>query len=226
MHLLIAAAGSGKRMGADCNKLLLQVSGQSVLAWTLKAVKATESIDWIGIVGQPSDKAEILSIVNKCSVRVHWIDGGRTRQESVQLGLAGLPVDAEFVLIHDGARCLVEPNMFDKCSQLVKEGYAVVAATAVTDTIKKVSDDGFILETPKRSELWAAQTPQGFSVSELKSGHEQALINNWTVTDDASLFEKLGWPVKILPSPESNIKVTTPFDLLIAEALISMREKH
>ena len=220
MHLLIAAAGSGSRMGAHCNKLLLDVAGRSVLSWTLNSVKASTSIDWIGIVGQPLDKAAILSVVEECALQIHWIDGGSTRQESVQRGLNGLPSDAKYVLIHDAARCLVEPKLLNQCADLVKEGIAVIAATPVTDTIKQVSKGGFITGTPDRAELWAAQTPQGFTVAELKNAHEQALINNWSVTDDAALFEKLGWPVKILESTSSNIKVTTPFDLIIAEALL------
>ena len=223
MHLLIAAAGSGSRMGAHCNKLLLDVAGRSVLSWTLNSVKASTSIDWIGIVGQPLDKAAIFSVVEKCALQIHWIDGGSTRQESVQRGLNGLPSDAKYVLIHDAARCLVEPKLLNQCADLVKEGIAVVAATPVTDTIKQVSKDGFITATPDRSELWAAQTPQGFNVAELKDAHEQALKHNWSVTDDAALFEKLGRTVKILESPSSNIKVTTPFDLIIAEALLSKR---
>ena len=80
-----------------------------------------------------------------------------------------------------------------------------------------------IVNTPKRSELWAAQTPQAFSVEKLKEGHQYAIDKSWTVTDDASLFEKLGWPVKILESSPSNIKVTTPFDLVIANALLAKK---
>ncbi len=225
MHLLIAAAGSGKRMGADRNKLLLEVAGRPVLAWTLAAIQSAKSIEWIGIVGQPCDKELILPITKQFSMDIHWINGGSTRQQSVQFGLAGLPVNAEFVLIHDGARCLVDSELLDKCSELVKEGIAVISATPVTDTIKKVSKDGLILDTPERSQLWAAQTPQAFSVSELKKGHKEALANDWNVTDDASLFERLGWPVKVVESSPSNIKVTTPSDLIIAEAFLSKRDE-
>ncbi len=223
MHLLIAAAGSGKRMGANCNKLLLKIAGRSILSWTLEATKSAHSIEWIGIIGQPHDQETIIAIAQQCSVKVHWINGGSSRQESVQLGLAALPRDAQYVLIHDGARCLVEAELFDKCSELVQKGISVVAATPVTDTIKTVSADKFILNTPNRSELWAAQTPQGFAVAKLKEGHQKAIENNWTVTDDASLFEKLGWPVKVLESSSANIKVTSPFDLVIANALLSDR---
>ncbi len=225
MHLLIAAAGSGTRMGADCNKLLLEVSGKSILTWTLESVKSAKSIGWIGIVGQPVDKELILSIVDELHVAVQWIDGGDTRQESVQRGLNALPRDAKHVLIHDGARCLVEPSLFDRCAELTLQGTAVIAATPVVDTIKKVDGNGVITDTPDRSHLWAAQTPQGFPVPRLKEGHIKATENNWAVTDDASLFERLGWPVKILESTPSNIKVTTPFDLSIAESILDKRSE-
>ncbi len=223
MHLLIAAAGSGSRMGADRNKLLLRILDRPVLAWTLDAVIASESIEWIGIVGQPLDRLEIMNLVKDCSKPIKWINGGSTRQESVQLGLAALPKVAKHVLIHDGARCLAEPELFDRCSHAVGEGQAVIAATPVTDTIKRVNDHGFIVGTPQRSELWAAQTPQGFSVAELLHGHDQARSNNWSVTDDASLYERLGWPVCILEAEPSNIKVTTPFDLIVAEAVLRIK---
>ena len=223
MHLLIAAAGSGSRMGADRNKLLLEVAGKTILEWTLKAAFASQSIKWIGIVGQPKDKKAIFSILQNSIKSFTWINGGISRQDSVQLGLSALPSDAEHVLIHDGARCLVTPNLFDECSNEVLKGNAVVAATPVVDTIKKIDHNGFITGTPKRNELWAAQTPQGFLVSRLKEGHKLAVKNGWVVTDDSSLFEQLQWPVKVLKSESSNIKITTPFDLEIAEVVLSNR---
>lgn len=110
MHLLIAAAGSGRRMGADRNKLLLPLLGQPVLAWTLQAALKAEKIRWIGLIGQEIDRSAILDLVGPTSKPVVWITGGDTRQESVERGLAGLPDDARHVLIHDGARCLALPN--------------------------------------------------------------------------------------------------------------------
>ncbi len=221
MHLLIAAAGSGSRMGADRNKLLLKIAGKTVLEWTLKAAFASKSISWIGIIGQPKDKISICSIINDSVRSVQWIDGGSTRQQSVQLGLASLPDDAQAVMIHDGARCLVSPLVFDDIAKLVSGGQAVIAASQVTDTIKKVDKNGEIIETPPREDLWSAQTPQGFPVEKLKYAHGEAFANKWNVTDDASLFERLGLPVKIYDAGPSNIKVTTPFDLVIAEALLA-----
>ncbi len=223
MHLLIAAAGSGSRMKAGKNKLLLSLAGRTVLEWTLKAAIAAETITWIGVIGQSCDRASISKMIQASPKTIKWINGGNTRQESVQLGLAGLPLNAEKVLIHDGARCLIEPSLFNLCAEKVQAGRAVIAATPVTDTIKKVDQNSVVYETPQRSELWAAQTPQGFFVEDLKHGHEQALVNGWTVTDDASLYERLGWRVEILEASPSNIKVTTPFDLIVAEAVLNKR---
>ena len=224
MHLLIAAAGSGRRMGATRNKLLLPLFGQPVLAWTLQAALAAETIHWIGIIGQEIDRSEILDLVGGAPKPVVWIAGGDSRQESVERGLAGLPTAAKHVLIHDGARCLATPDLFNRCAEAVRGGQAVIAATPVTDTIKKVDESGLITATPNRAELWAAQTPQAFSVDELRQGHREARANGWTVTDDASLYERLGWPVNVLDAGPSNIKVTTPFDLTVAAAVLAERQ--
>ena len=223
VHLLIAAAGSGRRMGADRNKLLLPLAGRCVIAWTLDAALAAQQVSWIGVVGQEMDREPILALVEGAAKPVVWIQGGSTRQESVQRGLAALPAEAEHVLIHDGARCLAEPALFDRCADAVAAGTALIAATPVTDTIKRVNGDGLITETPLRSELWAAQTPQGFQVDQLRRGHAEAQAQQWEVTDDASLFERLGWPVQVLDAGPANIKVTTPFDLTVAEAVLALR---
>ena len=221
MHLLIAAAGSGSRMGADRNKLLLKIAGKTVLEWTLKAAFASKAINWIGIIGQPKDKSSICSIIYDPVKSVKWINGGSTRQQSVQRGLSALPKDAQSVMIHDGARCLVTPLVFDDIAKIVSNGNAVIAASQVTDTIKKVDKNGEIIDSPPRADLWSAQTPQGFPVNQLKHAHNEAITKEWNVTDDASLFERLGLPVKIYDAGPSNIKVTTPFDLVIAESVLS-----
>jgi 2-C-methyl-D-erythritol 4-phosphate cytidylyltransferase len=212
-------------MGASGNKLLLNVAGRPVLAWTLETVLRCEVISWVGLIGQPVDEAAIGAIIEAAAPRkpVRWIVGGDTRQESVSRGLAALPPEATGVLIHDGARCLVEPELLERCAAAIAAGRAVIAATPVTDTIKQVDAAGSITATPERSRLWAAQTPQGFGVEQLRSAHAQARREGWDVTDDAALFERLGLAVQVLEAPASNIKLTTPFDLTVAEAVLSQR---
>ncbi len=235
MHLLIAAAGSGRRMGAAGNKLLLPVAGRPVLAWTLEAALACPAIRWIGVIGQPVDEAAITALVAAAraaradAVPVLWILGGDSRQESVSRGLAALPPAAELVLIHDGARALVEPQLLSECATALRQaaaaGAGVIAATPVTDTIKQVDDSGTVTATPERSRLWAAQTPQGFAVAQLRAAHAEAEAHGWSVTDDAALFERLGLPVRVLEAPPSNLKLTTRFDLTVAEAVLSGRAR-
>lgn len=223
-------------MGAAGNKLLLPLAGRPLLAWTLDAALACSAVRWIGIVGQPVDADAIAALVAEACqgstaisppTPVVWIEGGDTRQDSVRRGLAALPKDAEQVLIHDGARCLVEPDLLYRCCEALGEailaGAGIIAATPVTDTIKEVGEGGRIRATPDRSLLWAAQTPQGFGVGPLRQAHAKAEAEGWTVTDDGALFERLGWPVQVLDAPPSNIKVTTPFDLTVAEAVLRMR---
>lgn len=167
MHLLIAAAGSGRRMGAPGNKLLLPLAGRPVLAWTLEAALACPEIVWIGLVGQPVDGAAIRALVDAAQPDrpVVWIEGGDTRQESVSRGLEALPAGAQDVLIHDGARCLVAPELIARCGAAVRAGEAVIAATRVTDTIKQVDASGTIRGTPDRSELWGPRRPRGLGWS-------------------------------------------------------------
>lgn len=226
MHLLIPAAGSGKRMGANRNKLLLQVRSKPLIAWTLLAAEAASSISWIGIVSQSADWDDFKSIITDLKLKktIALIPGGATRQESVYNGLQALPTNAEQVLIHDGARCLVTPNLFDACSDAILHCSGLIAAVPVKDTIKVVDENGIITGTPERKQLWAAQTPQGFDVNLLKQCHAEGIRQGWEVTDDAALFEKCAMEVRIVPGEETNLKITTPQDLAIAEFILSHRE--
>jgi 2-C-methyl-D-erythritol 4-phosphate cytidylyltransferase len=225
VYLLIPAAGIGKRMGSNRNKLLLVVRSQPIIAWTLLAAEAATTISWIGIISQPADWSDFKAIIAdlKLTKPVEFIQGGSTRQESVYNGLQALPVAAEQVLIHDGARCLATPDLFNTCAEAIGLCPGLIAGVPVKDTIKVVDEKGIIQETPDRRQLWAAQTPQGFDVKLLKQCHAEGVRQGWEVTDDAALFEKCGIEVRIVEGEETNLKVTTPQDLAIAEFILTTR---
>lgn len=225
MYLLIPAAGMGHRMGSDRNKLLLTLLGKPILAWTLLAAEAAEQISWIGMIGQPADQLDIKAILAELALTkpVQFILGGKTRQESVYNGLQALPDEAEGVLIHDGARCLATPELLNRCAEALLDCSGLIAAVSVKDTIKVVNDAGVIVDTPDRKQLWAAQTPQGFEVKLLKQCHDKGRDLGWEVTDDAALFERCGLPVRVVEGEETNLKVTTPVDLAIAEFILRKR---
>jgi 2-C-methyl-D-erythritol 4-phosphate cytidylyltransferase len=225
VHLLIPAAGMGRRMGSERNKLLLTLMGKPLLAWTLLAAEAAKEITWIGIMGQPDDWSDFNTILAKLSLSkpVQLIQGGATRQESVYNGLQALPPDAERVLIHDGARCLATPQLLNRCAAALLDYPGLIAAVPVKDTIKVVDSTGLIQDTPDRQQLWAAQTPQGFEVQLLKQCHDKGRNLGWEVTDDAALFERCELPVRIVEGEETNLKVTTPVDLAIAEFILRQR---
>lgn len=212
-------------MGGTRNKLLLQVRSQPIIAWTLKAAAAASTIKWMGIISQPVDWPDFKAIVADLNLTkpVEFIPGGSSRQESVYNGLQALPANAQQVLIHDGARCLVTPNLLNSCAEAIQQCSGLIAAVPVKDTIKVVDEHGIIQSTPDRQQLWAAQTPQGFNVKLLKQCHVQGLRQGWEVTDDAALFERCGIEVRIVPGEETNLKVTTPQDLAIAEFILSQR---
>lgn len=225
MHLLIPAAGIGRRMGSNRNKLLLMVRKQPIISWTLKAAQASRHISWIGIISQPPDWQDLKAIVADLasSKPMELIQGGSTRQESVYNGLQALPESARHVLIHDGARCLATASLLDSCAEALHHCSGLIAAVPVKDTIKIVDKNGIIQSTPDRSLLWAAQTPQGFDVKLLKQCHAEGIRQGWEVTDDAALFEKCGLDVRIVQGEETNLKVTTPQDLAIAEFILKTR---
>ena len=225
MYLLIPAAGVGKRMRSTRNKLLLEVRSQPIIAWTLKAAEAASTISWIGIIYQSADWTDLKKILADLQLTkpVELILGGSTRQESVYNGLQALPADAKQVLIHDGARCLVTPDLLNSCAQAIHHCPGLIAAVSVKDTIKIVDDNGIIQSTLDRRQLWAAQTPQGFDVKLLKQCHAEGVRLGWEVTDDAALFERCGIQVRIVEGEETNLKVTTPQDLAIAEFILNNR---
>ncbi len=218
-YAIILAGGSGRRMGADCNKVLLSLGGEPVI---LRSIRAFEGlVDGIVLVSRSEDIPAMREMLAKSGLTAAVVPGGATRQESVWNGLCALPEGVEHVLIHDGARCLVDADTIRRCKTSVEVHGTGVAAIPVVDTIKQVDADGIVAATPDRSTLMAVQTPQGFRLPIIMKAHEDAQQAGFIGTDDASLVERIGQPVRLTQGNRRNIKLTTPEDINMAEAFLN-----
>lgn len=216
---IILGGGSGQRMGAKCNKVLLPIAGKSMIVRSVEAF--VPLVEQVVVVSREEDMPAMASELAQNGLDVPMVSGGATRQESVWRGLQALSGQCDGVLVHDGARCLVTADVIQRCMASVEECGTGVAAVPVTDTIKTVSDANIALDTPNRTALRAVQTPQGFKTDLLRQAHEQAQRDGFLGTDDASLVERLGVPVQLTEGSRRNIKLTTPEDLLMAEAFFA-----
>jgi 2-C-methyl-D-erythritol 4-phosphate cytidylyltransferase len=151
------------------------------------------------------------------------VPGGADRQASVCAGLAAAPVETDVVLVHDGARPLVTPEIVNAAIRVAATEGAAVVAVPVTDTIKVADVDDRVAETPPRGRLWAAQTPQAFRAGWLRAAHARALADGFRGTDDSSLVERMGRPVRLVPGSPENLKITTTADLVRAEQILRAR---
>jgi 2-C-methyl-D-erythritol 4-phosphate cytidylyltransferase len=217
---IIAAAGKGERMGG-VDKMLVALAGRPVLARVVGIFQESALIDQIVVVlGEHNLEPGKKLLAENNFVKVTDVcPGGRRRQDSVACGLSHLK-DCHWVVVHDGARPLLTADLIEAGLEAAKETGAAVAAVPVADTIKLAGDDGFVLGTPPRANLQAAQTPQVFRSDIITVAYAQPAVE---ATDDASLVEKLGYRVKLFMGSYDNIKLTTPSDLALAEVLWAKR---
>lgn len=223
---LIPAAGMGRRMGSRVAKQFLPLGGKPLLAHTLLAFQRAPEIDEIIPILSPEDREHCLrDIIEAFQItKVRTIAaGGRERQDSVFNGLEKLGADAAVVLVHDGARPLVTGDMIRECAALAAKGQCVTVGVPVKDTVKEVDGRGMVLRTLERSMLWAIQTPQAFPCAILKAAHVERGSGKHYGTDDATLVELAGHPVRVIRGNYENIKITTPEDLLFAEEILKNR---
>lgn len=217
--VVVPAAGRGERLGAGAPKALRTLAGRTLLDHAVERLRRATRVDLV-VVAVPAGEADRLSE----ELSVTAVTGGADRQESVAAALAALPAEVDVVLVHDAARPLVPPALVDAVVDAVLAGApAVVPGLPVADTIKRVDDEGRVLETPARASLRAVQTPQGFRRDVLERAHREA-PRGTPVTDDAGLVELLGVPVLVVPGSEDAFKVTRPADLGRAEALLATTE--
>lgn len=220
-YAIILAGGSGSRMGADRNKVLLELHGEPIIVRSVRAF--TGLVDGIVLVSREEDIPAMQTSMDAFRLPVTIVAGGASRQASVRNGLCALPAECSHVLIHDGARCLVDEGTIRRCMSSVEECGTGVAAIPAIDTIKQVDADELVTSTPDRSMLRAVQTPQGFTVKLIRKAHKAAQADGFLGTDDASLVERLGIPVQLTLGDRKNLKLTTPEDLLMAEAFLGVR---
>lgn len=212
---IVVAGGSGTRMGAEKNKILLRIEGEPIF---LKSLKAFLALDSIVLVHREEDTEEIQRALDKAKFpkeKLQFAVGGTSRGDSVQNGLAKL-VDCEYVLVHDAARPFVKLKEIERLMQVVEECGAAILASPVNDTLKRADAQGNISDTVDREGLFHAQTPQGFRVDLLKEAYAFANSNGLSATDDAALLESMGKKVKIVAASSSNKKITRPEDLAMA----------
>lgn len=224
---LIAAAGAGQRMGANINKVFLPLCGEPVLRHTLRAFETCDCVDDVVVIVAPDEVEPTRRLIGdwaEVSRVRHVVAGGATRQESVSHGLGHLDAACEIVVVHDGARPLIRPRTISRAVEAARASGGAVVAVPARDTMKVVRGDE-IVSTLDRSALWAAATPQAFRREIIESAYAVGVRDGVHATDDSMLVERTGVRVKVVHGEYDNIKVTTPEDLLIAEALLGARDE-
>ena len=216
---VVVAAGSSTRMGTD--KLMLTLGGIPVIVRTLKAVEAAPSVDEIILVTREDMMVPLSQLCQEFALTkvTKVIRGGKTRTESVRLGTLEASGDAQVIAIHDGARPLVTTEIIENAIAQALESGAAAPAVPVKDTIK-VARKGMVESTPDRASLYAVQTPQVFEASLIRAALQKALDDGAELTDDCSAVERLGMKVVLTEGDVRNLKLTTPEDILTAEALL------
>lgn len=203
---VIAAGGSGERLGADRPKAFVVCAGRPLVEWSLDVLASV--CDRV-VVAAPAGH-----------LRDGWVEGGPSRSESVRNALAAAP-EAEIAVVHDAARPLVTRELVEACVAALGTGVdAAVAAAPMSDTVKEAGPDRRVRRTLDRSVLWAIQTPQVFRADVLRRALDRDAAALAAATDDAALVEEAGGTVVVVEAPRENIKVTSPADLRIAEALL------
>jgi len=220
---IIAAAGAGIRMASDRPKQFLQLAGKPVIFHTLQPFEECDSINEVIVVLPAAESAGFISLAGKYGLRKvsRVVPGGMTRADSVKRGLTAIrSATAEIVAVHDGVRPFVTVEEIDKTVEAARLHGAAILVAPVTDTIKQISEQR-VVTTLDRSGLRRALTPQCFEYELLRQAYQEAEVSDPSLTDESVLVERLGRSVSIVEGSSRNIKITTPEDLLVAEALLT-----
>ena len=220
---IVVAAGQSTRMATSLSKQFLPVDGIPVIARTLLTLEKAKEIREIVLVCREEDREAFLTIAKDYAIQkpLRTVNGGDTRQESVLNGLEAVSDKTKYVAIHDGARCLVTEAMIQNVCLAAYQYGGAIAATKTGDSIKTEGKRQCVEQSPDRNTVWLAQTPQVFKLNLYRAAAYSAKEEGIVATDDAALVERIGGTVKLVDCGKRNLKITTPEDILIAEAFLA-----
>lgn len=220
---ILLAGGVGKRVGEDLPKQFLSILGKPIIFYSLEVFDRCSEIDSIYLV-LPDEKINFFKeeLLPKFPISKlkKIVSGGETRQNSTFNGFQAIPKEVEIVVVHDVARPFVRNEMIRKSILVAREVGSAIVASPATDTIKEVDENRRVQKTLDRKKLFQVQTPQTFRYSLLKKAFEASFSDNFQATDEAALVERIGEPVQVIESDSTNLKITTPSDLILAESLL------
>ncbi len=220
---IIVAAGKGTRMGSELPKQYMTIGDKTILDTTLYKFEKSNEVDEIILI---VNKEDLEFVRNEIAVDYNKITcvkpGGSTRTESVYEGIKAVRKDCGIVLIHDGVRPFISYNLITSCVEGASNYRACIPVIDVMDTVKEISEDGFVTNTLNRARIKAVQTPQAFEYELIRDCYYDAVMEDAVFTDDASITEYYGYKVKTIDGLMRNIKITTPQDLRIAEIFASL----
>lgn len=226
---VIPAAGKGTRIGGGLPKQFIELAGKPVILHVLEYIQATSCID-CAVVAAGADSLREMSDLLSChklSKVIAIVEGGAERQDSVWKGLQRLAdADVEYVAVHDAVRPFIDDDLVSRVLNVAKLIGAAVPAVQPKETVKQTGPDLFVTDTLPREELWLVQTPQIFEFPLLYRAYQTAMMTGYYGTDDASLVEKIGGRVRVVPGDYDNIKITTPEDLDLANIICRRRQGH
>lgn len=226
---IIVGGGSGERFGRAGGKQFAPLAGGTVLAHSVAAFESCAAIDEIVVVTHPDTVPECAELVAPFVKVTAIVAGGDTRQDSVASGLAAVSAEAEFVVIHDGARPLVLPETIAAGVEALRSSIddGVIVGHPSFDTVKRVDASRRVTATEDRDSLWLVQTPQAFRAAALRAAYAAGLepSDGRDATDDAALVKRAGGSVRVLLGPRDNIKITVPEDLAVAEQVLLVRRR-
>jgi 2-C-methyl-D-erythritol 4-phosphate cytidylyltransferase len=216
----------GKRMGKAVAKQFLPLGDMPMLAHTLLAFQRSSEIDEIIPILSEEDMEtclkDVIEAFHITKVRT-LVVGGKERHDSVYNGLKKTDKDAAVILVHDGVRPFVTPDLIRACVEAARKGECVAVGVPLKDTVKEVDDNGIVRQTLERSRLWAIQTPQAFPAKILRKAYDASYKKKEYGTDDATLVERAGSKIRVIMGSYENIKITTPEDLILAEEILKRR---